>query len=72
MKYDLIELYKAGLVSYKATFYIDVAIKKESLKATGMNNIESESILAKDMKISTRTIRRACKAKKILDKITDS
>lgn len=72
MKYDLIQLYKAGLVSHKATFYIDVAEKIESLKATGMNNKQAEKKLSKDMRISTRTIQRAAKAKKQLDKQNDT
>jgi hypothetical protein len=72
MKYDLIQLYKAGLVSHKATFYIDVAEKIDSLKATGMNNKQAEQKLSEDMKISTRTVRRAARAKKELDKVTDS
>ncbi|MCK5610914.1 hypothetical protein KAR91_54070 [Candidatus Pacearchaeota archaeon] len=72
MKYDLIELYKAGLVSHKATFYIDVAEKKSSLMKTGLNNKQAEQKLAKDMKISERTVRRASKAKKRLDEVTDT
>ena len=71
MKYSLTELYKAGLVSHKAKFYIDVANKKESLKATGMNGKQAEEVLAKDMRISERTIRRACHAKKRLDSQTE-
>lgn len=72
MKYTLIELYRAGLVSPKASFYIELAEKKESLKATGMNNKQAEQKLSEDMKISTRTVRRASAAKKQLDKVTDS
>lgn len=72
MKYSLTELYKAGLVSHKANFYIDLAEKKESLKATGMNNKQAEEILSRDMGICTRTIQRASKAKKRLDKQIDT
>lgn len=68
MKYSLKALYQAGLISYIPTLYIDIAEKKESLKATGMNNKQSEKALAKDMKISPRTVRRASDAKKRLDK----
>jgi hypothetical protein len=68
MKYTLTELYKAGLVSHKASFYIELAEKKDSLKATGMNNKQAEKKLSDDMRISTRTIQRASKAKKQLDK----
>lgn len=66
-KYSLKQLYIAGLISHKATFYIDVAEKKESLKATGMNNKQAEKTLSQDMKISERTVRRASEAKKRLD-----
>lgn len=67
MKYSLKELYRAGLVSHKANFYIDLAEKKNSLMATGMNNKQAEERLSKDMRISERTVRRACQAKKRLD-----
>lgn len=68
MKYTLKELYQAGLISYIPKLYIDIAEKKESLMATGMNNKQAEKALAKDMRISRRTVRRASDAKKRLDK----
>jgi len=72
MKYTLKELYRAGLVSHTANFYIDLAEKKESLIAIGMNGKQAEAKLSQDMQISTRTIQRASKAKKQLDKQSDT
>ena len=58
---ELKKLYRAGLISYKPIYYIEISGKVKELKASGMNHTPAINKVAEDSGVSIQTVYRAVK-----------